>query len=226
MQKSISIFTNSAGALLLALGSALFLINWTSPADAILPRDPLFLMPLNELFWIIGGIAVVTALFCFFSEHPTVPIVLLAWLAVIVLVCQIGLWEAGCRGLTGYLGSFTYAFGISAKAANTLADIVFAYLLIGSGVALCIARLLPAPAAHQKMPCPACGARVQFTMENLGRQIPCPYCQSTITLRKTEDELKMTCVLCGGHVVFPAHALGQRISCPHCTKTITLLKPA
>jgi hypothetical protein len=224
MQKSIFIFTNSAGALLLALASALLLINWITPLDAVQPRDPIFLMSLNNLFWIIGVIAIVAALLCFFSERLTLPILLLAWLAANFFIYRIGLLSEGCRSLTGYLGGFAYAFGISAKMANIMADIIFAYFLIGSCVALWAVRQLPPPPQFEKMHCPSCGTHVQFTVENLGQQIPCPHCQETITLRKPEDTIKMTCVLCCGHVEFPAHALGQKISCPHCAKTITLLK--
>ncbi len=221
MQKAISIFRNSAGALLLALASALFLINWTSPADSVQPHDPIFLVSLNDLFWIIGGLVAVMALVCFFSERPRLAMFVLAWLAVNFLVCRIGLYWDGCPSLTGYLGGFSYAFGISAKAANAMTDMVFAYLLIGSCLALWILRRLPPPVEFQKMSCPACGAHVKFAAENLGQQIPCPQCQTIITLRKPGN-LKMSCFFCHEHIEFPVHALGQKIKCPHCQMDITL----
>jgi hypothetical protein len=221
-EKAISIYLNSAGALLLALASALFLINWTSPVDVVQPRDPVLLLSIRDLSWIISGIAAVLALVCFFSKHSTLPIVLLAWLAVNFWIYRIYLFSTGCHSLTGFLGGFSYAFGISTKASAVMADIVFAYLLGGSCSALWIARRLPAPTEYQKIACPSCGTHIKFATQNLGQQISCPHCQKDITLCKLEN-LKMACVLCGGRVEFPVHAIGQKIPCPHCAKTITLL---
>jgi predicted RNA-binding Zn-ribbon protein involved in translation (DUF1610 family) len=225
MQKAISIFTLSAGALLLALASALFLINWTGPADLVQPRDPLFFMPLDELFWIIGGIAMVLALLCFFSERPTLPIMLLAWFAFNFWIYRLGLLAEGCRSLTGFLGGFPRALGISSQAATVMGDLFFASLLIGSCTALWLSRRLPQPVEYQKMSCPACGIHIRFDDRNLGQKIPCPQCQKTMTLRKPEN-LKMSCFFCQEHIEFPAHALGQKIKCPHCNNDVTLKEPA
>lgn len=225
MQKAIPIFLNSAGALLLALASALFLINLTSPHDLVQPRDPIFLMPFNELFWIIGNMAAVMALICFFSERPALPIFLLAWLAFYFWIYRIGLLANGCHDLTGFLGSFTDAFGVPAKAAGIMADAVFIYLLGGSLIVLWAVRRLPPPVQFQRMSCPACGAHVKFAMENLGQQLPCPQCKTAITLRKPEN-LKMSCFFCHEHIEFPAHAIGEKLKCPHCNMDITLKEPA
>src|ERR1700753_913105 len=102
MQKAISIFTNSSGTILLALASALFIINLNSPTDYVSPRDPIFNMPLNELFWITGGTAIVIALFCFFSEKQILSIGLVAWATSNILVYQIGLYWNGYYSLTGF----------------------------------------------------------------------------------------------------------------------------
>src|ERR1035437_4880545 len=132
----LRIFTNSAAALLLAMASALFLINLTGPVHLVQPHDPIFAISLRYLFWIIGGIAVLAAWLCLFSERPALPTAWVAWLATNFLIYRIGLYWNGCHDLTGFLGSFSYAFGIPAKAANMMADLAFAYLLMGSCAAL------------------------------------------------------------------------------------------
>jgi hypothetical protein len=134
--RTLRFFTHSAAALLLATASALFLINLTGPVHLVQPHDPIFAISLRYMFWIIGGIAVLVALFCLFSERPAQPTAWVAWLAANFLLYRIGLYCDGCHDLTGFLGSFSYAFGIPAKTANTLANLVFAYLLIGSCAAL------------------------------------------------------------------------------------------
>jgi hypothetical protein len=223
--KLFYIFTNSAGALLLALASALFLINGTSPADYVPPHDPIFLISIRDLFWILGGIAIVMALICFFSEQPARVISLLAWFAFSFWIYRIGLFAEGCRGITGFLGGFPHAFGISSKAAAVLGDLLFASLLGGSCAALWLVRRLPQSVEYKKMSCPSCGTHISFATENLGQKIPCPHCHKTVTLRKPEH-LKMPCFFCKEHIEFPAHALGQKIKCPHCKNDITLREPA
>lgn len=222
MQKAISIFKNSAGALLLASASALFLINWTNPPDYMPPHDPIFLMSLNKLFWILGGICLLVACLCFFSGPRTLPLLLLAWVAFNYLVCRIGLSLQGCHSLAGYLGGFAHAFSISAGATATMADVTFVYLLTGSCIALHLLRRLPPALQFQKMPCPSCGGRVKFPIENLGQKIDCPHCKVPVSLRKPEELLKSSCFFCKEHIQFPAHALGRKIKCPHCKMEIGL----
>lgn len=220
--KAISIYLNSTGALLLALASALFIINWTSPADLVQPRDPIFLIRFDKLFSILSGIGGIVALICFFGKNIFLPAYLLLWLSVCYLVFRIGLFWNGCYGLTGYLGSFTYTFGITPGAASGISDLLFAYFFVGSFLAIWIGRRLPHPIEFQKMACPACGRRIRFPLENLGQKVECPSCEAKITLRKANEILKMSCFFCKEHIEFPAHAQGQRIKCPHCFREVGL----
>jgi hypothetical protein len=222
MQKAITTFTNSAGVLLLAVATALFLLNWTTPPDCVPPHDPIFLMSVNELFWILGGIAAVIGWFCLFSERLTIPSLLLFWFALNYVACRIGLRWYGCRSFAGYLEGFSRTFGVSAATANLLADILFAYLLIGGSIALRLSWRLPTPIVFQKMPCPSCGGRVKFPIESLGKTVVCPHCKASVTLRKAEELLRMDCFFCKEHIEFPAHALGRKIKCPHCKMEIGL----
>jgi DNA-directed RNA polymerase subunit RPC12/RpoP len=66
---------------------------------------------------------------------------------------------------------------------------------------------------------------IRFDERNLSQKIPCPHCQTAITLRKP-DLLKMACFFCEENVEFPAQAIGEKMPCPHCNMDITLKEPA
>jgi hypothetical protein len=72
-----------------------------------------------------------------------------------------------------------------------------------------------------KFTCPNCGQHIRCELDYTGRQVHCPGCKKSITLRKPEY-LKMSCFFCKGHIEFPAHAIGQKLKCPHCKMDITL----
>jgi hypothetical protein len=80
-------------------------------------------------------------------------------------------------------------------------------------------------AGFLKVSCPSCGGHIKFSIQNLGQKMPCPHCQTNITLRKPEN-LKVSCYFCKGHIEFPAHAIGQKLKCPHCHMDIGLKEPA
>jgi DNA-directed RNA polymerase subunit RPC12/RpoP len=194
--KTMRIFADSSAVLLLAMASALILINLTSPVHLVQPHDPIFGISLRYLFWIISGMAVLIAFFCLFSNHPAQSGPWVAWFATSFLICRVALYCAGSHGLTGYLGSFSYAFGISATTANSLADMVFAYLLIGSLVALTWPSMgkfwktifkqdtrRGGADTCFKILCLSCGREIQFTAQNLGQKIPCPHCKMDIILK-------------------------------------------
>jgi hypothetical protein len=217
--------TTSAGALLLAIAASLFLVNWTSPGDLVLPHDPVFALSVRPLFWIAGGLALTVSLICLFDDRPARQMILLAWLATNFAAYECTLYWMGCNGLTGYLGGFSRTFSLPAAAANA-----FALASLGSLLALSYGSLLwlwrqkRLDRNFQKMSCPACGAHIKFALQNLGRKIPCPQCQTAITLREAES-LKISCFFCQGHIEFPAHAIGEKMPCPHCQMDITLKEP-
>jgi hypothetical protein len=214
---------NFSGGLLLAVALSLFLVNWTSPVYVVLPLDPLFAMSLRLLFWILGDFALAVSLICLFDDRPTRQMLFLCSLATVFAAYQIGVYCAGCRGLSGYLGGFSRTFGISAYVTNILSTFVFGYLLVVSyGSLIWLWRRRKLEVNFLKMSCPDCGGHIKFAVMNLGGQIPCPHCQTAVTLRKPEENFKMACFFCQEHIEFPSHALGVKTQCPHCKKDITL----
>jgi len=121
---------------LLAMATALFIINLSGPPHLVLPRDPISGLSLRYLFWIIGGPAALIAWFCLFSERPARTIPWVAWFATNFLIYRIALYFDGCHSLAGFLACATYAFGLSPKAASLLLDLAFAYLIIGSCITI------------------------------------------------------------------------------------------
>src|ERR1035437_10408835 len=83
------LFTDSAGALLLALAVAMFISNRAN-ARFTLPHDPLLMISMRTTFWIMGAIELVVALVCLFGKQLRFKAVLVLWLAVNLFAYQIG----------------------------------------------------------------------------------------------------------------------------------------
>jgi hypothetical protein len=129
-------FTNSAGALLLAVALAMFIANWAS-APLTQPHDPVLMVPMQNLFWIVGAVALVVAMVCLFGERVWLKMTLILWLVVNLLAYQIGFsLKGGHSGFSVYLNSLAEAFGISPIAAGLILQIIFVYLLLGGCVFL------------------------------------------------------------------------------------------
>jgi hypothetical protein len=226
------LFTYSTGALLLAAALGMF-ISVCVGIGRIHPHDPLFTIPITNLFWIIGGLELLIALICLFGKQVILQVALVFWLAMNFIVYQIGLWLTGISGgFKGYLGDMSAAFGISCGTADMMLKTMVLYLFTGSSLSLLWLWTKKESGDARsntngclKTCCPACGGHITFPSQNLGQKIPCPHCQMTITLRKPEN-LKMACFFCKGHIEFPVHAIGEKIPCPHCNMDITLMEPA
>lgn len=223
-RKLVYFFSNSAGVLLLAGALALFVAN-LSGAGQVQLYDPVFSISMKSLFWIAGAISLAVAMICLFGKALWLKTMFILWLALNGLVYGIGcLWNGNHGSSSAYLTGPAQTFGVTPDTAYWMLEVALLYLLAGSLTSLL--WLWWSGKNCLKMVCAHCGGRIQFSVRQIGQQIPCPHCRVAITLRKPDENLKMTCVLCGGHVEFPAHALGQKIPCPHCAKTITLLQPA
>jgi hypothetical protein len=132
MQIKLIHFVNaSVGWLLLVMTMVLFISSKAGP-DVILPHAPLFGISLGHLFCIAGGICLVMALVALWKEPTFMKAMLMAWLATSLAVYSLGcLWHGG-RGLGGYLGNFSDAFGVSIQTSAIMANGVLACLIIGS----------------------------------------------------------------------------------------------
>src|ERR1035437_9926545 len=66
--KAIRFFTDSAGVLLLGMAMAMFIANWAS-AGLVPPRDPVFMVSMRTIFWIVGALELGVALICLLGER-------------------------------------------------------------------------------------------------------------------------------------------------------------
>lgn len=221
-------FVNSAVALLAGVAVAFFIANLAA-TSLVQPHDPVLMVSMRTVFWIFGAAGLTVSLFCAFTSNLEMKNVLILWLSLDVVIYGFCFQWGAAHDILGYLGALAESFEISTSTVSTVLTVVFLYLLAGSSSLLILSWLqaiLEEAGEYLRIPCPSCGGKIKFSPVNVGQQIPCPHCQTILTLRKPGELMKMTCVLCGGHVEFPAHALGQKIQCPHCAKTITLLKLA
>ena len=223
MQSKLTLyFTDSVAALLTAFATSLFLCNFAS-TKLVRPHDPLFGIPMDVFFWILGLGAMAVMLACLFMRQSQFKLVIILWFATNLIVFRLGLQWQGMHNTRGYIGSLAQTFNLSSGVTSGLLNILFLYLFIGSA-ALSLWNVLARP---EEVPlitiCAHCGGHIAFSPRNSGQEIPCPHCKATITLSNPEN-LKTSCFFCKEHIEFPVHAVGRKIPCPHSAKTITLLK--
>ena len=225
--KWIKPFIHSAGGIMLAAALTRFLIAAGSAQVLALP-EPMLGIPLRYAVLAVGAFELVVALICHFGNQAGLQLGWLAWLATNYLVYWIGLWAMHVHPQATCIGSFTDPLHLSRGTTGLIIGFLPFYLLLGSYAALIWLWLegrRAKAAKFLKMSCPSCGIHIRFSDRNLGRKIPCPHCQTNITLRKP-DLLKTSCFFCQGHIEFPAHAIGEKIPCSHCNMDITLKEPA
>lgn len=225
--KGIKLFIYSAGAVLLAAALERLLIA-TGNVQALALPEPVLGIPLRHAVLMIGGLELVVALICLFGKQTGLQIGWLAWLATDFVLYRIGLFAMHCHPQATCIGSITDPLHFSRGTMGILIGFLPFYLLLGSyavAIWLWLEGRRAKAAKFLKMSCPSCGIHIRFAGQNLGRKIPCPHCQASITLRKP-DLLKMSCYFCHGHIEFPSHAIGEKMHCPHCNQDITLKEPA
>lgn len=224
--KWIRYFILSAGAILLAAALERFLVAAGSAPALALP-EPMLGIPLRYAVLMVGGLELTVALICLFGKHAGLQIGWLAWMATNYTVYRIGLLTMSVHQQATCIGRLTDPLYLTRGAMGFIIGLLPIYLLLGSYSAmiwLWLEGRRAKAAKYFKMSCPGCGIHIRFDDRNLGRKIPCPHCQTAITLRKLEN-LKMSCFFCQEHIEFPAHAIGQKLKCPHCNKDIGLKEP-
>jgi hypothetical protein len=230
--KPIKFFIHFAGAILLAAALIRFVIATGSDTVLSMP-EPMLGLPLRYAVLLVGGFELLVALICLLGGRPGLQLGWLAWAATNYLVYWIGLFIMHYHPQTSCIGSLTDPLRLAHGTMGTVAEFLPAYIALGSYSALLwlyvidplLNRRQKSLNESLKMSCPSCGIHIRFAGKNLGQKIPCPHCQTSITLRRP-DLLKMACFFCHGHIKFPPHAIGEKISCPHCNMGITLKEPA
>jgi len=225
----LQFFVNSAGAILLVAALDRFLVA-AGHAQVLSLPDLTIGLPLRQAVLITGGLEMSVALICLWGRRRTLQLAWLAWLVTVFLIYYFGIFWNHARPQTSCIGSLTDPLRISRGLTGMMVAIVPFYLVLGSYFSLLWLWLKPRlsrtrQTGFSKMSCPSCGSHIQFALENSGRQIPCPRCQTVISLRKS-DNFKISCYFCQGHIEFPAHAVGHQMACPHCKMDITLKAPA
>jgi DNA-directed RNA polymerase subunit RPC12/RpoP len=238
-------FIYSAGGILLAAALIRFLIAAGHHPALALP-EPLLGIPLRYALLAVGTLELIVAGICLFGKNARLQAAWLAWLGTNFVVFQIGLVWMHVHPQTTCLGSLTDPLDLARGFTGEIMTFLPFYVLLGSFAALmapwlakqkvgqasslskaasaaCPSPATPAYARFLKISCTACGGHIEFPTNLFGGQIPCPHCQSVITLQKAAS-IKMACPACGGHLEFPDHAQGQQIPCPHCQTQITLKK--
>ncbi|MFM2296039.1 MAG: hypothetical protein RLZZ350_2452 [Verrucomicrobiota bacterium] len=226
--KLIKIFIYSAGSILLGAGLVRFVIALGHLQVLAVP-EPLLGIPLRHAVFLVGIYEVAVALICLFGRSIKLQLIWLFWLLANYFIYRIGLFFSGIHPQGTCIGSLNDPFHLHEGNSAVLFALLPYYLLFVSLLALCWlwrASRITQSANQLKMSCPACGVHIEFAHPNTGQKIPCPQCQTAITLRRPDENLKISCFFCQGHIEFPAHAIGEKIKCPHCQMDITIKEPA
>ena len=217
-------FTESAAALLAAFITALYISN-VANSKLVQPRDPLFGVPMNVIFWILGAGAIIVMLAAIFMQKSRFKLALILCFTTNLIIYRMGMQWQGVHNPGGYLGTLAHTFNLSTSFTNDLLSLLFLYFFTISTALLLWNFLAKPKEIPLKAFCVHCGGHIAFSAGNLGQKIPCPHCQKETTLRKP-DLLKMSCFFCQEHFEFPSHAIGEKMPCPHCNMDITLKEPS
>lgn len=228
-EKLTGAFILSAGGLLLAAALERLLI-FLGNSPLLRHPDALLGIPVLWGVLLVGLAQLTIALVCLLSRSTRLSALLVLWLTSSYVVFRVGLMELGLHPDWTMIGALTDPLHLARGTSGMIAHYgVPGYLLTGSATALLwpwIRRKFPPRSAFSKMSCPSCGGHIKFAVVNLGRPTACPHCETSVRLRRPDENVKMSCYFCKGHIEFPAHALGTKMPCPHCRMDIALKEPA
>ena len=124
-------FVFSTGSILCVIGLAK-IISTHGDAKILDLSDPIFKISFRHIMFLTGNLELIISAFCFFGKKIALQIGVLAWLATAFALYRIGLVAVGYHRPCPCLGTLTDTLHISTQAANMIAKIILAYLLIGS----------------------------------------------------------------------------------------------
>jgi len=188
LDKLTAMFVKSAGILLLAAVSMLWIANWAN-ASLTPPGDPAMLISLRMVAWIGGALALLVALLCLFGGQADRQTMWVAWLATNLGAYGLGLVKYGVVRLDGFFINFQESYGLSPRVMSVVVLMAGGYLLLGS-YGLLIGRRLETRMRHKaaaqddyaKISCPECGGHIAFPASRLGEIISCPHCSASVRL--------------------------------------------
>lgn len=207
--KLIHNFLFSAGVIMLAaaiLRISILFQGTLSSRMLLAATDGIFGFSVGDELWGIAIVELLIASGILFINDLSARLWLLAWAAINYFVIKIAMSCLNLKFESSCLGVLSDPFHLSRGPMGILLKMIPYYLLFGATASLgCLCPKLPlkvggkkherplmTPAGFWKMVCPVCGVHIQFDERNLGRKIPCPQCQKTVTLRKPEN-LRMSC---------------------------------
>ena len=221
--KWTKLFIYSAGGILLAASLMRFITAAGADPALSLP-EPMLGSVVRYAVLAVGILELIAALLCLFGRQTSLQLGWVAWLATDYVVYSVGLVLMHCHSRATCIGSLTDPLNLARGATGFIIGSLPLYLFFGSYAAMLwqwqAARQAKA-VKFRKMSCSSCGVHIRFDERNVGQKIPCPHCQTAITLRNPHL-LRMACFFCKEHIEFPAHAIGEKMPCPHCNMDITL----
>ena len=129
----IRIFLVASSIVLFALGAAKLAIGF-GPMNDLWVLDPIFRVKLRFLMQVAGVLEIAYGLMCLnlSAAKQVKALLLLAWLGTSLAAYRYGLWLMDWKHPCNCMGYLTKALHLSAEAADDIAMIILACLLVGS----------------------------------------------------------------------------------------------
>lgn len=112
------------------------LVSAAGSANILYTIDPIFKIPFQDLFVIVGVIELTVCLVCLLGSRIGLQIGLAAWLATNFLMYRIILFKIGWHKPCECLGNLTGAIHIQPKTADIIMRVVLVYIFCGSYAAV------------------------------------------------------------------------------------------
>jgi hypothetical protein len=139
MQSIIRLFIIISGVLLFLSAAAKF-ISANGNAGVLQQSDPILSISFRHLFWIVGSFELIVATVCILEDNQQLQATSLACLSTGFMVYRLGMKWVHYYKPCPCLGSLTDALRIPPETADTVMQIILAYLLIGSYATLLCLR--------------------------------------------------------------------------------------
>jgi hypothetical protein len=99
-------------------------------------NDSVLNMPFRVVFYAVGSLELIVAIYCFLDHNVKFRTSLVAWLSTTFVVYRLGLTWVGSQKYCPCLGNLTDAIHLSPDRSDLLMKIILAYLFFGSYASL------------------------------------------------------------------------------------------